>query len=65
MGEAGMGFKDILASLTTNPAKRFGAEHQGRVANGFDADLAVLAGESFASVRYAIRKGNVVHGDAK
>jgi imidazolonepropionase-like amidohydrolase len=43
MAEAGMGYRDILASLTTIPAARHGrGERLGRVAVGFDADVAVL-----------------------
>jgi imidazolonepropionase-like amidohydrolase len=64
MNEAGMSFRDILASLTTNPAKRFGAEKKkGIVAKGYDADLTVLAADSFAAVRYTIREGVIIHGD--
>ena len=43
MSRAGMSFRDILASLTTNPAQRFGyAAHSGRIAKGLDAELVVL-----------------------
>ena len=46
MSHAGMSFQQILASLTTNPAARFGyANHSGRIAKGFDADLVVLDGD--------------------
>jgi len=46
MVEAGMGFREILASLTTAPAQRFGgAAQSGRVAPGFQADLVVLDGD--------------------
>jgi len=39
MSRAGMNFRQILASLTTNPAQRFGfASHIGRIAKGMDAD---------------------------
>jgi imidazolonepropionase-like amidohydrolase len=35
MSRAGMSFQEILASLTTNPARRFGyATHSGRIAQG-------------------------------
>jgi len=43
MARAGMDFKQILASLTTNPAQRFGyATHSGRIANGMNADFVIL-----------------------
>ncbi len=68
MAEAGMGFRDILASLTTTPARRRGvAERVGRVAVGFDADLTVLQGDparsvsAFADVAYTIRGGRIIY----
>jgi imidazolonepropionase-like amidohydrolase len=78
MAAAGLGWREILASLTTTPARRFGeAGVRGRVAAGMMADLTVLAGtptvdvlepESFARVRYTIRAGRVIYdaspGDA-
>lgn len=64
MSRAGMSFQEILASLTTNPAQRFGyATHSGRTAQGMDADLAVLSADpaqktsTFSKVRYTIRGG--------
>ena len=43
MSRGGMTYRQILASLTTNPARRFGFDqHSGRVAKGYDADLVVL-----------------------
>jgi imidazolonepropionase-like amidohydrolase len=68
MGEAGMTFSEILASLTTTPASRRGlASTSGRIAPGFDADLVVLASDpsrdpgAFAEVLYTIRGGRVIH----
>ena len=68
MKEAGMTSRDILASLTTAPAERFGASsHAGRVAAGLDADLVVLAADpaadvrAFAAVRHTIRGGRVIY----
>ena len=67
MQQAGMTFPQILASLTTNPARRFGfGSHSGRIAPGMDADLAVFAGDpaaditALARVRYTIRAGTVI-----
>jgi len=68
MKEAGMTSRDILASLTTAPAERFGASSRaGRVAAGLDADLVVLAADpaadvrAFAAVRHTIRGGRVIY----
>jgi imidazolonepropionase-like amidohydrolase len=61
MSRAGMSFAQILASLTTAPAERFGAK--GRVAVGLDADIVAFR-ESFAAVRYTIRSGKVVYDSA-
>jgi len=61
-------WRQILASLTTAPAKRFGwAAHKGRVAAGLDADLVVLDTDpatdstAFAKVRNTIRAGRVIY----
>jgi imidazolonepropionase-like amidohydrolase len=60
MREAGMSFAQILDSLTTAPARRFGAQHtQGRVAAGYAADLTVFS--TPFDVRYAIRVGRVIY----
>ncbi len=67
MAQAGLGFPDILASLTTNPARRFGhGETAGRVAPGMEADLVVLDGDpardigALAQVRYTVRQGRII-----
>jgi len=67
MSRAGMDFRHILASLTTNPARRFGyAGRNGRIAKGMDADLAVLGADpakdvtALSKVRYTIRSGKVI-----
>jgi imidazolonepropionase-like amidohydrolase len=68
MAEAGMGFRDILASLTTVPSARRRLESSvGRVAPGFDADLVALrtdparSVEAFADVAYTIRGGRIIY----
>ncbi|HEY2496439.1 MAG TPA: amidohydrolase family protein [Candidatus Angelobacter sp.] len=67
MARAGMSFQQILASVTTNPAKRFGYAKSGRIAKGMDADLVVLNGDpasdvtSFSRVRQVIRGGKVIY----
>lgn len=72
MAEAGMNFRQILASLTTAPAERFGeSKRLGRIAPGFVADLVILNGDpskdvrQFANVRYTIRDGKVIYQGAK
>jgi len=67
MLRAGMNFRHILASLTTNPATFFKAGRTGRVVNGDPADLVVLDGDpatdvrNFAKVDYTIRAGKVIY----
>jgi imidazolonepropionase-like amidohydrolase len=59
MREAGMSFAQILDSLTTAPARCFGAaNHSGRIAQGFDADLTVFA--TPFDVRYTLRGGQII-----
>ena len=60
-------WRQVLASLTTAPASRFGlAPHKGRIARGMDADLVLLAADpaadptAFAHVRKTIRAGRVI-----
>jgi imidazolonepropionase-like amidohydrolase len=68
MAQAGLGFPEILASLTTNPASRFGYEKTaGRIAPGMEADLVVLDGDpardigALARVRYTVRQGRIIY----
>jgi imidazolonepropionase-like amidohydrolase len=68
MSRAGMSMQHILASLTTNPAERFGfSQRSGRIANGMDADLVVLEGDpanditAFSKVHRVIRQGKVIY----
>ncbi len=67
MAKSGMTWRDILASLTTNPATFFKAGHTGEVAEGANADLVVLSDDpakdvrNFAKVDYAIRAGRVIY----
>ena len=65
-----MSFHEILASLTTNPAQRFGySTHSGRIAKGMDADLVVLNTDpaqntsAFSQVRYTIRNVEVIYAE--
>jgi imidazolonepropionase-like amidohydrolase len=58
---------EVLASLTTNPARYFKAAKKGRVEKGFDADFVVLDGDPLADVRnlagvaYTIRAGQIIY----
>jgi imidazolonepropionase-like amidohydrolase len=68
MTRAGMTMQHILASLTTNPANRFGySQRGGRIAKGMDADLVVLDGDpasditAFSKVHQVIRQGKVIY----
>ena len=68
MSRAGMDYRRILASLTTNPARRFGyGGHDGRIAKGMDADLVVLGADpaqdvtAFSNVRHTICGGKVIY----
>ena len=67
MGRAGMNWRDVLASLTTNPAAFFKAGKTGKVIKGYDADLVVLAADpasdlrNFAKVEYTIRAGKIIY----
>lgn len=66
MGRA-MGWKDILASLTTNPSAFFKATTKGRIEKGMDADLVVLDADpaqdvrNFAKVAYTIKAGKIIY----
>jgi imidazolonepropionase-like amidohydrolase len=68
MTEAGMSFRQILASLTTAPAERFGDSKQlGRIAPGLQADLVVLKEDPSANIRaltavqYTLRAGKIIY----
>lgn len=68
MAEAGMSFRQILASLTTAPAERFReSDRRGRVAAGLDADLVVLKDDpsrnlgALAEVRFTLRAGKILY----
>lgn len=63
-----MTFPQILTSLTTAPADRFGdAARLGRIAPGYLADLTVIRGDPARDIRalsridYTIRDGNVIY----
>ena len=66
MGRA-LSERQVLASLTTNPASYFKAAKKGRVEKEFDADLVVLDGDPLADVKnlakvaWSIRAGKVIY----
>ena len=66
MANSTMTWRDLLASLTTNPATFFKAG-TGQLAKGDSADLVVLSGDpasdvrNFAKVDYTIRAGKVIY----
>lgn len=68
MAAAGMTSPEILASLTTAPAERFGeSARRGRVEPGLAADLVVVEGDPLSvpsdwiRIRTTLRAGVVVH----
>jgi imidazolonepropionase-like amidohydrolase len=67
MKRAGLSFDEILASLTTAPAERFGqSDRKGAIEPGKQADLVLLEGDpredigSLALVRYTVREGRII-----
>ncbi|MGA7929320.1 MAG: amidohydrolase family protein [Candidatus Sulfotelmatobacter sp.] len=66
MGQA-MSWREILASLTTNPSEFFKATNKGRIEGGMDADIVVLDADPATDVRnlskvaYTIRDGKIIY----
>jgi len=72
MSQAGMTFRQILASLTTAPADRFGdAIKLGRVAAGLQADLAIFHQDpaidlrAVSHLKYTFRAGKIIYRAAE
>jgi imidazolonepropionase-like amidohydrolase len=68
MARAGLDWRQILASLTTAPAGRFGqGEWKGRIAPGMVADLVLLGTDpavdvkGFSDVQATVRGGRVIY----
>jgi imidazolonepropionase-like amidohydrolase len=68
MEAAGMTWRQILASLTTEPARRFNeGARRGRLAPGMEGDVVVIGSDplrgsrAFANVRYTIRAGRLIY----
>lgn len=71
MSRAGMTFMQILDSLTTAPAARFGeSQRRGQIKAGMDADLVVLGADpqqdirNLSRVNFTFRKGQVIFSNA-
>jgi imidazolonepropionase-like amidohydrolase len=66
--QAGFGFRDVLAMLTTAPAELFHrSQREGKVMPGMRGDLTILSEdpasghpEAFTRIKYTIRGGNVI-----
>jgi imidazolonepropionase-like amidohydrolase len=62
-----MGWRDILASLTSNPSTFFQQPAKGRIEKGMSADLVVLDADpasdvrNFSKVAYTIRQGEIIY----
>jgi len=68
MEAAGLTCRQILAALTTAPARRFHeSDRRGRLARGLEADIVVLGTDpalgpgAFTDVRYTIGAGRVIY----
>lgn len=68
MSRAGLSFVDILQSLTTAPAKKYGLEgSMGKIAPGMDGDMVLLTADpaldsrNLAKVAYTIAKGKIIY----
>jgi imidazolonepropionase-like amidohydrolase len=67
-----LSWQQMLTSLTTAPAEKFGfAKQKGKIAKGMDADLVLLTGDietdptAFSKINYTIRGGKIIFGDDK
>jgi imidazolonepropionase-like amidohydrolase len=66
--QAGFGFREVLAMLTTAPVELFHlSQREGKVISGMRGDLTILSEdpasgnpEAFTKVRYTIRSGKVI-----
>jgi imidazolonepropionase-like amidohydrolase len=68
MEASGLTWRQILASLTSEPAKRFDESgRRGGISPGMEADLVALGSDpmsgarAFGDIRYTIRAGRVIY----
>ena len=67
MAQAGLSWRDVLASLTTAPAARFGGAGTGTLAKGEPADVVLFRGEpirgprAYNQVVLSLRAGKVLY----
>jgi imidazolonepropionase-like amidohydrolase len=68
MAQSGMNFRQILASLTTNPARRFNdTARSGRISSGMAADLTVLKSDpaqdisALSKIQLTIKGGRIIY----
>ncbi len=68
MAKEGMVYDQILAALTTAPAKRFGRDlKNGKIFQGMDADLILYLADpakyikNFTKVKYTIHWGKIIY----
>lgn len=68
LAEAGLTWRQILASLTTEPAATFSeGDQRGRLAPGMEGDVVVLGSDpglgphAFTDVRYTIKAGHILY----
>jgi imidazolonepropionase-like amidohydrolase len=67
--DAGLDWRQVLATLTTAPARRFGdGDRRGQLADGMVGDVVVLGSDpqhdvqALADVRLTIRSGQIIYG---
>jgi imidazolonepropionase-like amidohydrolase len=66
---AGLSYRDVLAMLTTTPARQFRVSKQkGRITPGMNGDLTILSADpasgdptTFTQVRYTVRNGRMIY----
>ncbi len=64
MCEAGMSADEVVAALTTAPAALLGdARRNGKIAPGFDADIAIVAGDPLRNVHALRDVTSVLHAN--
>lgn len=70
LAEAGLTYDQVLASLTTNPARVWGNPAAGTLQVGNPGDMVLLADDpradvrNFASVQFLVRGGRIVFGSS-